>query len=407
MKNQSQQQRVQEKVEVLEQKVKTFQDSDVYKDWLRTTSKFYNYSLNNTIMILTQTSGQASYVAGFRTWETKFDRHVNAGAKGIQILQPAPYKNKVEVEKIDADGKVIYKDGIPEMETVEKIIPSYKIGYVFDVADTSGAPLPEIVKMLDSQVKDFETIKTALQKISPVPIVYEDFNGMANGYYSNTLKEIHVKKSMGELQQIKTTLHELAHAYMHDDERGTDVAASKQEREIEAESVAFIVCEHLGFDTAEYSFGYINSWSDNKEIKEMREKLTQIKDTAGEIINKLDDYFMTLQIEADNEIAYKNGEGYYLIYRSGDGYHFNVYDTNYHLVHEQRDNRNHVSLLSFRDEVLAKAGINQEYLSPYNTKYLREQVELISQMQSECEIISYEKASHSIAEHSFQKTRIK
>lgn len=277
----------------------------------------------------------------------------------------------------DKDGNVIMVNGKPATEIVEKIMPGFKIGYVYTYEDTDGTPLPEIISILDKKIFDGEKLLEALKETSPVPVIYEKIDSPANGYFSPTLHEIHVQEELPELQKIKTTIHEIAHAYLHDKETGTDPEASRTEKEVSAESVAYAVCSYLGLDSSEYSFGYIAGWSANKSLQELQDKMTLIKDTTGTIIDKLDDYFTSMQITQDEELAYKNGEGYFLCYWHGDGYNFSMYDTSYHLLREEKLDEENVQ--SAMNRGLADAGVNSDYLIPYNVEFLREQIAAVSQ----------------------------
>lgn len=271
----------------LEEGVTEVFNSDTYKKYLDFIGKFHNYSYTNTLLIFLQ-KPDATLCAGYKTWE-KMGRHVNKGETGIRIIAPVQYKREVEQELKDPDTGEVVKDvdGNPWKERITIKPRGYKIITIFDVGQTSGAELPEFgVKELQGDVKDYETIIAALCKVAPVPVSFEDFEGGAKGYYSLAEKKIVVRKGMSEEQTIKTLVHETAHAVLHD-KAGAIVDGigerklTKNSIEVEAESVAYCVCKSLfGFDTGDYSFSYVTSWSQGKELKELKESLEVIQKTA-------------------------------------------------------------------------------------------------------------------------------
>lgn len=284
----TQQEKVKEITEKLHEGIKNLFNSDTYRNYLKTMSKFTNYSFNNTILIgLQRPDTQA--VAGYKAWETKFHRTVKKGSKGIQILSPTPYTVKVQEAKRDALGNVLRdSDGKEIMEEVEKIRQAFKVAYVFAYEDTEGEPLPEIVSMLDKEVKDYDKLMDVLNEISPCPIHFVPINSTANGYYHLEKRSIYVKADLPQLQKVKTSVHEIAHAVLHDRISGEDIEATKREKEVCAESVAFVICEYLGLDTSDYSFGYIAGWSSGKELDELKQKMELIRKTADTIISGIE-----------------------------------------------------------------------------------------------------------------------
>ena len=296
----------------LEQGIMELFDSDRYKEYLRVMSKFHNYSFNNTLLIAMQ-KPDASLVAGFQSWKNNFKRNVVKGEKGIKILAPSPFKIKQEMEKIDpaTQKPVIGADGKPVKEEKEITIPAFKVVSVFDVSQTEGKELPDIaVDMLTGDVECFKDVFAALEKTSPVPIGFEKIEGNSHGYYHLEEKRIAIDEGMSELQTIKTAIHEIAHAKLHD----IDPNAPKEEqagrpdrrtREVQAESVAYAVCQHYGLDTSDYSFGYIAGWSSGKELAELKGSLETIRSTAAEIINSIDEHLQEIQKERDKEQAQK------------------------------------------------------------------------------------------------------
>lgn len=305
--------KVKEITEHLEQGIKELFDSERYKEYLRVMSKFHAYSLNNTLLIAMQ-KPDASLVAGLSSWNNNFGRKIIKGQKGIKIIAPSPFKTTQEVEKIEPDtGKpVIGKDGKPVTEEKEITIPSYRVVSVFDVSQTEGKELPTIaVDKLTGSVENYKDFFAALEKTSPVPVGFEQIAGKSHGYYNLKDKRIAIQEGMGELQTLKTAVHEIAHAKLHD----IDLNAPKDEqqpridrytREVQAESVAYTVCQHYGLDTSEYSFGYIAGWSSGRELPELKSSLETIRNTAVELIDTIDGHLAEIQRERENEIATGN-----------------------------------------------------------------------------------------------------
>ena len=300
----------------LEQGITELFESERYKEYLRVMSKFHNYSFNNTLLIAMQ-KPDASLVAGFSSWKNNFGRSVMKGEKGIKIIAPSPFTVKQEVEKTDPQtGKpVIGKDGKPVTEEKEIKVPAYKVVSVFDVSQTEGRELPDIaVDELTGDVDRFKDFFAALEQASPVPVGFEKIEGGAHGYYHLEEKRIAIDEGMSDLQTLKTAIHEIAHAKLHD----IDLNAPKEKqklrvdrrtREVEAESVAYTVCQHYGLDTSDYSFGYVAGWSSGKELAELRGSLETIRSTAAEMINAIDGHFAELQKAQEKEQAQPQHEG--------------------------------------------------------------------------------------------------
>ena len=294
-------QKVQEITEKLEQGIKELFESEKYKTYLNTMSKFHNYSFNNTMLIAMQ-KPDATLVAGFKAWQKNFDRHVKKGEKGIRILAPAPYKIKEEQEKLDPiTGEIMLdKNGMPITEEVEIKIPAFRVVPVFDVSQTDGKELPDIgVNELSGSVEDYEDFMQALTEVSPVPITYEDIDGDAKGYFHTTDHRIAIQEGMSQSQTVKTAIHEVAHAKLHDREQNQDIDTvldkDRNTKEVEAESVAYTVCQHFGIDTSDYSFGYIAGWSSDRDMKELKSSLDTIRKTASELITGIEDRLAELQ----------------------------------------------------------------------------------------------------------------
>ena len=294
----------------LEQGITELFDSERYKEYLRVMSKFHNYSFNNTLLIAMQ-KPDASLIAGFTAWKNQFQRNVKKGEKGIKIIAPSPFKIKQETEKIDPQTQkpVIGRDGKPVTEEKEITIPAYKVVSVFDVSQTEGKELPNIaVDALTGDVEQYSDFFAALEKTSPVPIGFEKIEGGAHGYYHLEDKRIALDEGMSELQTLKTAIHEIAHAKLHD----IDLNAPKDEqqprvdrrtREVEAESVAYTVCQHYGLDTSDYSFGYVAGWSSGRELAELKSSLETIRSAAADIINSIDGHIAELQKQHEAEKA--------------------------------------------------------------------------------------------------------
>ena len=287
-------QQVREITDKLEQGIKELFESERFKEYLRTMSKFYNYSFNNTLLIAMQ-KPEATYVAGYTSWQRNFDRQVMKGEKGIKILAPAPYKAQEEREKIDplTQKPVIGADGKAVTETVEVLRPAFKVVSVFDVSQTDGKELPDIiVDELKGTVENYEAFFDALRQESPVPISFEDIPGGAKGFFSPVESRIAIQEGMSEIQTVKTAIHEIAHAKLHafkpDEKAAPEDKKDRHTKEVEAESVAYTVCQRYGIETSDYSFGYIAGWSSGKETKELKSSLDTIRKTAAEMIEGID-----------------------------------------------------------------------------------------------------------------------
>ena len=291
----------------LEQGITELFDSERYKEYLRVMSKFHNYSFNNTLLIAMQ-KPDASLVAGFSAWKNNFERNVMKGQKGIKIIAPSPFKVKQEMQKIDPHTQkpVIGKDGKPVTEEKEITIPAYKVVTVFDVSQTDGKELPDIaVDELTGDVDRYKDFFAALEKTSPVPIAFEKIEGGSHGYYHLADKRIALNEGMSELQTLKTAIHEIAHAKLHDIDlnapKDGQPRVDRNTREVEAESVAYTVCQHYGLDTSDYSFGYVAGWSSGRELAELKSSLETIRSAAAEIINSIDGHIAEIQKVQDKE----------------------------------------------------------------------------------------------------------
>ena len=278
-------------------------EGEKYKSYLNTMSKFHNYSANN-IQLIEMQCPDATYVAGYKAWQRNFERHVNKGERGIRILAPAPYKIKEEQEKIDpvTNEPVLDRDGMPVMEEVEIKIPAFRVVTVFDYSQTGGKELPGLgVSELHGDVERYRDFMEALERVSPVPIRYEEMEGDRKGYFIDLSRPIAIKEGMSEAQTAKTGVHEVAHAKLHarEAEQDTEKAVYKdrETKEIEAESIAYTVCQHFGIDTSDYSFGYIAGWSSGKEMPELKSSLDTIRRTSSELIKGIEAQLLEIEKE--------------------------------------------------------------------------------------------------------------
>lgn len=323
--NNTEKQRVQELTDKLEQGLQDLFNSDSYRNYLSTMSKFHNYSFNNTLLIAMQ-KPDATLVAGYKAWQKNFERHVNKGEKAIRILAPAPYKIKEERDKIDpvTQELLLDKDGNPQKEEVEITIPAFRAVSVFDVAQTDGKPIPELAaKELLSDVEGYQDMIHAVEAISPVPIELEEIAGDSKGYYDREAKRIAVQENMSESQTLKTMIHEVAHSKLHSKEVEQDEQMRKDRntKEVEAESVAYTVCQHFGIDTSDYSFGYIAGWSSGRDTKELRSSMDTIRRTASELITGIEE-----QLQRNREVSQEQTKESILLIQNTDLSEFSLLD---------------------------------------------------------------------------------
>lgn len=286
-------------MKALEEGVEKVFTSEQYQMYLQTMAKFHNYSFNNTLLIAMQRP-DATLLAGYQTWQKKFHRHVKRGEKGIKIIAPVPVKEKRQVEKIDEETQeiVIGIDGQPETETVERILPRFRVTTVFDISQTEGEPLPTLeVNELVGDVFIYEDFMKGLEEISPVPFQFQEIDSGAKGYYSNAEKLVAIQTGMSQAQTMKTAVHETAHAIFHDrdvmEENG--ITKDRMTKEVESESVAYVVCNHFGLDTSDYSFNYVAGWSSDKEMPELRSSMDTIRLTSSQLIADITEKLLELQ----------------------------------------------------------------------------------------------------------------
>ena len=326
--NNTEKQRVQELTDKLEQGLQDLFNSDSYRNYLSTMSKFHNYSFNNTLLIAMQ-KPDATLVAGYKAWQKNFERHVNKGEKAIRILAPAPYKIKEERDKIApvTQELLLDKDGNPQKEEVEITIPAFRAVSVFDVAQTDGKPIPELAaKELLSDVEGYQDMIHAVEAISPVPIELEEIAGDSKGYYDREAKRIAVQENMSESQTLKTMIHEVAHSKLHSKEVEQDEQMKKDRntKEVEAESIAYTVCQHFGVDTSDYSFGYIAGWSSGRDTKELRASMDTIRRTASELITGIEEQLQELQ--RNREVSQEQTKDSILLIQNTDLSEFSLLD---------------------------------------------------------------------------------
>ena len=284
----------------LEQGILGLYESDRYADYLRTMSKFHDYSLNNTILIAMQ---GGNLVKGYKQWEKEFDRHVKPGEKAIKILAPSPFTVKKQVEKIDPDTQkpVFDRDGKPDTEEKEIPLPAFRVVSVVGISQTEGKELPALTYELTGNVEQYKDFFAALEKTSPFAMGFEALSGGVKGRCNYEEKRIIINEGMDELQNIKTAIHEIAHATLHDTALAMPERPDRRTREVQAESVAYAVCQHYGLDTSDYSFGYIAGWSSGKELAELKGSLETIRSTAASLIDTIDGHFAEIQKAQDKE----------------------------------------------------------------------------------------------------------
>lgn len=291
---QSQEERLQELTDRLENGIKELYTSGRYAEYLAAMSKFHHYSFGNVVLILLQCP-TATKVAGYNRWKKDFGRQVKKCEHGISILCPCPQTRWMQKQKTDSESglPIFSEDGSPVMEPVRVTIPRFKIGTVFDISQTEGRELPCIVASeLTGEVESFQTLYDCLAELSPVPVTEDEVPGAAKGFFSSEEQRIVLRRGMPQLQIIKTLVHEIAHAMLHDKTKiPVEEQKVRSQKEVEAESVAYVVCQYIGLDTSDYSFGYVAGWSKDKELRELKNSLGIIQATAGEMISKIEAAF--------------------------------------------------------------------------------------------------------------------
>ena len=300
---QSNKDRIKEITAGIEQGIKELFESDRYRQYLSTMSRFHKYSLNNVMLIHSQRP-DATLVAGFNKWKNQFGRHVKKGERSIQILAPVPFKKKVDEVKLDPHTKapMLDKDGNLVKEEKEVSVPMFKVVSVFDVSQTDGKPLPVLAHSLSGDVQQYEVFMEALRRTSPVPIVIAHTDRDVDGFFDLTAQQITIQDGMSQVQTICAGVHEIAHSKLHNYDKMTELAddgvtvlapeeKDRHTEEVEAESISYAVCQYFGIETADNSFGYIASWSQGKELKELRASLETINRTSSELISSIEQHF--------------------------------------------------------------------------------------------------------------------
>lgn len=312
----------------LREGVHAYLNSDRYRELLTVMSRFHRYSLNNDFLIALQTGGKATQVASFTTWKA-LGRTVNKGEKGIRIISPIPYKPKTDRAISDPNEEATIGKGrkiVSDEQTASHI--GFKIAYVFDVSQTSGKPLPEVTQELVGSVENYEDLQTAVKEACPVCVVYGPIAGNTFGYFSPSEQEVRIRENLSEIQSLKTLIHETAHARLH--AAGTEGAEfTRQDKEIQAESVAFIVSAHYGLDTSDYSFPYVACWASGNE-KQILENLQIVKDASSSIIRSMDQTLERLSLERQTHGVYKYSDGYLVLQKESDeSWHYERFGTDF------------------------------------------------------------------------------
>lgn len=300
--------RLKEIIDSIEKGIKEVFESGRYTEYLQVMSRFHNYSFNNTLLIYMQ-KPDATLVAGFNKWKDKFERNVNKGEKGIKIIAPTPYKKKIEKDVLDPDTKLPMRDENGEIikEEKEVSIPSFRPVTVFDVSQTSGKELPTLASDLNGKVENFDMLKEAISRSAPVPISFKPLRPDTDGYFSPKRQEIVIREGMGEVQTVCAMIHESAHAKLHNPanipETDDKSKLSRSDEEVQAESIAYTVCAYFGIETGENSFGYLASWSQNKELKELKESLDIINKTSSDLITAIEKNYKAIVKERGAELT--------------------------------------------------------------------------------------------------------
>lgn len=299
----SQSEQIKEITEKLQHGIEDLFESEKYKNYLKTMSKFHSYSLNNTLLIAMQ-KPDATTVAGYGTWK-QMNRQVVKGSKAIKILAPCIYKKKDIADIADTPDKSIADKDNKDIPEANKVLVGFKIANVFDISQTEGEPLPELAHKLDGTVDNYIDFMNALKQYSPVSIEFKEIEGSANGYYHLVDKNIVVDAGMSQMMNVKTSIHEISHALLHDQDTGLekDNFPNRETKEVQAESVAFTVCNYYGIDTSDYSFGYIGGWSSGKDLKELKASLETIRQTAQKIINGIDNNLDAIRLSRQMDLS--------------------------------------------------------------------------------------------------------
>lgn len=380
--------RLKEITDSIENGIKELFDSDKYKKYLQTMSRFHRYSVNNQMLIYMQ-NPNATLVAGYNKWHDQFGRNVKKGEKGIKIIAPTPFKKKVEETKLDPDTKLpmLDENGKPITEEKEVQIPMYRVVSVFDVSQTAGKPLPQLASDLSGDVQNYEAFMEAIKRSSAVPISFEPIDNNTDGYFSLDEQKIVIREGMSEVQTVSALLHELAHSKLHnrqakDEIRGDEPTADEAKKpkidrnteEVQAESISFAVCAYYGIKTDENSFGYIASWSKDKELPELKDSLTVINKTSNEMINDIDKNYAEIRKERglDNEVLdldeamFENNINYLHIQRTdNNAWDYSIYDKeSLKLVDGGQIDNPDMKLEQVKEQIISEYAVKLPYGEP-------------------------------------------
>ena len=384
----SNKERLKEITDSIENGIKELFDSDKYKKYLQTMSRFHRYSVNNQMLIYMQ-NPNATLVAGYNKWHDQFGRNVKKGEKGIKIIAPTPFKKKVEETKLDPDTKLpmLDENGKPITEEKEVQIPMYRVVSVFDVSQTAGKPLPQLASDLSGDVQNYEAFMEAIKRSSAVPISFEPIDNNTDGYFSLDEQKIVIREGMSEVQTVSALLHELAHSKLHnrqakDEIRGDEPTADEAKKpkidrnteEVQAESISFAVCAYYGIKTDENSFGYIASWSKDKELPELKDSLTVINKTSNEMINDIDKNYAEIRKERglDNEVLdldeamFENNINYLHIQRTdNNAWDYSIYDKeSLKLVDGGQIDNPDMKLEQVKEQIISEYAVKLPYGEP-------------------------------------------
>ena len=377
-------QRLEETMQKLQDGVSDIFTSGRYEEYLSVMSRFHRYSVNNTMLIAMQRP-DATYVAGYNAWQDKFGRHVNKGEKGIDIISPVKRKITVDQPVLDESGNPLHGPGGGQLvDKVEKTVTNFKVAKVFDISQTEGRDLPTLgVDELVGDVEHFDDVMAAITDAAPCPVTFEDIPGDSKGYFrfAEGDKHIAIQEGMSQAQTVKTALHELSHARMHNVTQMDDPAERPDQstREVQAESCAYVVASHYGLDTSDYSFGYVAGWSDGRDTTELKQSLQQIKDCASGIIQDVDRNLEAIQQDRENAIAqaafFIPEQGYLSMQRNADNqWDYTLYATDF----QEMDGgviEADMPISQAADEACALQGLDFDALDPVDAGDLADKVE--------------------------------
>lgn len=302
--DEAQSERILELTSQLEEGVSEVFSSGRYQEYLTVMSRFHTYSAGNILLILMQ-KPDATHVAGFHAWKKQFGRSVKLGEHGIRILAPCPYRRFAEHDKLDESGMpILDADGNPTRERTIVQMIRYRIVTVFDISQTEGRALPSLSKNeLQGELERYAELSEAITAASPVPIEFAPLSGAAKGCFSRLTERITIRSGMSQQQTVKTMLHEISHAVLHNNKQDASSGKDRRTCEVEAESVAYVVCKHFGIDTGDYSFGYIAGWSSGKELAELNAALDTIRACAASLIEDIEKSCPSLQVQIKQQAA--------------------------------------------------------------------------------------------------------